>query len=90
MPRLLASPPWTIDETEAAFMVRDRNGEALACVSFERTAADSLLTRDEARGIALNIAKLPELLRPQPIEPRSLQKFGWFRAAEIGRTRGAG
>jgi hypothetical protein len=60
MPRLLASPPWTIDETEAAFMVRDRNGEALACVSFERTAADSLLTRDEARGIALNIAKLPD------------------------------
>jgi hypothetical protein len=85
--RLLASPPWTVDETDAGFMVRDHNREALACVSFERTAADSLLTRDEAREIALNIAKL---LRPQPIEPRSLQKFGWFRAAEIGRTRGAG
>jgi hypothetical protein len=80
MPRLLASPPSTVDETDAGFMVRDHNREALACVSFERTAADSLLTRDEARGIALNIAKLPKLLGPRPIEPRSLQKFGWVQS----------
>ena len=61
------SPPWQVDETEACFIVRDRNKQAFAYVYFEeeqgRRSAAKLLTRDEARRIAANIAKLTELLR---------------------------
>jgi hypothetical protein len=50
-----------------AFIVRDANKQALAFVycedEFGRRAAANLLTRDEARRIAANIAKLPGLLR---------------------------
>jgi hypothetical protein len=46
--------------------VRDHNGQVLAHVYFEdessrRLAAKLLLTKDEARRIAANITKLPEL-----------------------------
>ena len=68
--RCIPPAPWTVDEATESFCIRDANGQALAYVYFEdepgRRTAMHRLTRDEARRIAFNMAKLPELLGAPP------------------------
>ncbi len=67
MPTRRFSQPWTYEDyNNACFIVKDGNGLAIAYVYYEedpgRRTAANLMTRDEARRIAANIAKLPGLL----------------------------
>ena len=68
MPNRRFPPPWSIEETPPCFIVRDSDVQALAYVYFEaepgwRSAA-KLLSKDEVRRIAANVAKPPDLLKP--------------------------
>jgi hypothetical protein len=63
-------PPWSVIEHTESLEVIDANGQNLAFVYFEdepgRRMTMKRLTRDEARRIASNIARLPELLGATP------------------------
>ena len=61
MPNRRFPPPWTVEQIPSGFKVVDANGLALAYVYAGETSAAKLLTPDEARRIAANITKLPQL-----------------------------
>ena len=62
--------------TAPCFILRDHNGQALAFVYCEdepgRRTTAKMLTRDEARRVAANIAKLPSLLGADRPEANAL------------------
>jgi hypothetical protein len=76
------TPPWSIEESSACFVVRGHDKQTLAYVYFENESGPrssaKLLTRDEAFLIAVNIAKLPsvprQILKDIPRPPNSASR----------------
>jgi hypothetical protein len=58
--------PWTVAKIPGGLVVRDANGQSLAYFYSRENPNDAhvakVLTEDEARRVAANIAKLPGLL----------------------------
>ena len=59
-------PPWTVEKISGGFKVIDTNGQSLAYFYARDNDHDAntagVLTMDEARRMAINFARLPELL----------------------------
>ncbi len=60
--------PWSVRNNEDAYWVEDANGRRFGFTYFRDrqvigTGGEAFLTRDEARRLASNIARLPALLK---------------------------
>jgi hypothetical protein len=75
-------PPWSIEERQESFFVKDAKGQQIAYLYFEdepqRQMSMKRLSRDEAFLIAVNIAKLPnvprQILKDIPRPPNSASR----------------
>jgi hypothetical protein len=86
--------PWRAERIAGGYVVRDANGQALAYVYSRANAAGAMqakvLTEDDARRVAVNIARLPaRLRRPQPraAAPRSAASPRGRHGGERRRAR---
>jgi hypothetical protein len=63
MPNRRSQHPGRADKIPGGYVIRDANGQALAYIYSRESEAEALqakvLTKDEARRIAVNIARLP-------------------------------
>ncbi|GAG48822.1 unnamed protein product [marine sediment metagenome] len=61
-------PPWHVEQIDGGFKVLDASGRALVYIyardTREQADIAKVLTFDEARRIAVNVARLPGLLGP--------------------------
>jgi len=60
------TPPWTVIDIGSAWVVTDASGQRLYYSYYEeepgRRSTANLLTRDDARRLAIGCARLPEML----------------------------
>ena len=63
-------PPWSAELQPNYYVIRDADGQQIAYIYYsnepDRRSAAKLLTKDEARRIATNFARLPITLRSAP------------------------
>lgn len=69
MPQRRFPPPWTAVEIEGGYRVEDATGQAICYVygteDERRQMTADLMSKEQAGVLARNIARLPELLKPE-------------------------
>lgn len=75
--------PWQIIEHDESFEITDATGQNLAFIYFEdnptrRTLMPARLSKDEARRLAREIARLPALLRIEKGIDPGRREHGWL------------
>jgi hypothetical protein len=85
MPERRFPPPWTVEELDACFVVKDASGQRLGYFYYEeepgRRSAAKLLTKDEARRIAA--LKSKELVKSRARGERCWYCYAKKKAAPL-------